>query len=133
MADLVPETPFHVRSDIELRVLVYQDADEAAPGEWIAVALEMDLRGYGKTVNDALAELASVVKTQIEFAIFKQNLSLIFFEAEKKYFEMYEQRLREALLATDIRPDLVELEIVAGQVLHVLVVKRLTALADSDE
>lgn len=79
-----------------LQVLLYQDEDDS-PGEWIAIALEMDLLGYGKTKDGALAELRDVVEAQVYFSSDRNNPSLITFHAPKKYFDLYEQgRLLEA-------------------------------------
>ncbi|HKI86373.1 MAG TPA: hypothetical protein VKA53_06485, partial [Thermoanaerobaculia bacterium] len=55
-----------VPSEIKLRVLGYQE-----DGEWVALALEMDLRGYGETFQGALVELRDLVATQLSFADFK--------------------------------------------------------------
>jgi hypothetical protein len=76
--------------NLMLRVLLYQD-EEDAPGKWIAVALEMDLRGYGKTEDEALSYLRDLVETQVSFALAKKDLNLIPFPAPPKYFHLYEQ------------------------------------------
>ena len=79
-----------------LQVLLYRNEDDA-PGVCIAAALEMDLRGYGKTNDEALIYLRDLVEAHVSFASFKKNPSLITFPAEQKYFDLYEQgRLLEA-------------------------------------
>ena len=60
-----------------LNVLGYREQDE-----WVALAMEMDLRGYGSTFSEALEELADLVQTQIEFAQFKDQPELIWKPAE---------------------------------------------------
>lgn len=79
-----------------LQILLYRDGNYA-PGEWIAAALDMDLRGHGDTEDEALTDLKDLVEAQVSFASFKNEPSLITFQAEKKYFDLYEQgRLLEA-------------------------------------
>ncbi len=72
---------------IPLSVLGYQDKDK----EWVALALEMDLRGYGKTFDKALAELEETIEEQIKFAIYKKDFSLLDHTAEDRYFRMFRE------------------------------------------
>lgn len=74
--------------DVSFRVLIYRDEDEDA---WIAVALEMDLRGYGDTKEAASLELRDLVIAQISFALHNNDPGMIDFPAELKYFEMFDQ------------------------------------------
>lgn len=73
--------------EIPLNILGYQDKDK----EWIALALEMDLRGYGKTFDKALAELEGLIVEQIKFAIYKKDFSLLQHRAEDSYFRMFRE------------------------------------------
>ena len=74
------------RNPIPLCVLGYVDED----GAWCALCLQMDLRGYGATFDEARSELESAIMAQFRFAIEeRRNPSLIFFDAEDKYFEIY--------------------------------------------
>lgn len=66
-------------------------------GEWVALALELDLRGYGPTFEDALAEVEDLVIDQVSFAIMKNEPGLIYSPAEPPYFERFTQALFEAL------------------------------------
>jgi len=75
--------------EIILNVLGYQEDDE-----WIALALEMDLRGYGATFDEAIKDLIDLVTMQIGFALFKNQPSMIFKPAEPRYFLLY-QELRD--------------------------------------
>jgi hypothetical protein len=50
--------------------------------EWVALALEMDLRGYGKTFNKALEDLKGLVAMQIGFALFKGQPEMIWRPAD---------------------------------------------------
>lgn len=60
-------------------------------GEWVALALEMDLRGFGTTFEEALEDLMSSVNAQISFALYKKELNLIWHPAEKKYFDLFDR------------------------------------------
>ena len=82
---------------MNLRVLGYKE-----DGEWCALCLEMDLRGYGKTFEDALKELSAAVLNQFTFAIQMDNPDLLLRKAEIKYFSLY-YRLRRKALADYIR------------------------------
>ena len=79
---------------ITLNVLGYQDG-----GEWIALALEMDLRGYGETFEDALKELTELVGMQISFSRFKGQPGLIWKAAEPILFERFAEVRREYIEA----------------------------------
>lgn len=67
-----------------LNVLGYQE-----DGEWVALALEMDLRGYGRTFEAALKELTGLVETQIRFAQFKGQPEMIWKASEPVWFERF--------------------------------------------
>lgn len=60
-------------------------------GEWVALALELDLRGYGDTWEDALKELTDCIAIQISFAEFKGQPDMIMHPAESIYFELFAQ------------------------------------------
>ncbi len=62
---------------ITLSILGYQEDEE-----WVALALEMDLRGYGPTFEEALGELRDPVAAQISFALFKGQPDMIWKPAE---------------------------------------------------
>ena len=78
---------------ISLRGLGYRE-----DGEWVALALEMDLRGYGKTFREAMDDLRDLVLMQLSFAREKSDTSLIFKAAEKKYFDIYDKNRQAVLL-----------------------------------
>ena len=65
---------------MNLRVLGYREDEE-----WCALCLEMDLRGYGQTFEDALKELSAAVLNQFTFAIQMDNPDLLLRKAEIKY------------------------------------------------
>ncbi len=67
-----------ILDNLQLRVLGYQEDEET----WVALALEMDIRGRGKSFAEAQEELEELIEMQIGFAIFKQMPELIFRPAE---------------------------------------------------
>jgi hypothetical protein len=75
-----------------LSVLGYQE-----DGEWVALALDMDLRGYGSTFPEATRELQQLVSTQFEFARFKRQPELIWKPAEPIYWRLFEDARRDRL------------------------------------
>lgn len=82
------------QSELTLKVLGHK-VDE----EWVALALEMDLRGYGATFEEALDELRDLVAAQISFALFKNQPEMIWRQAEGVWFELYDQVRRQSLEA----------------------------------
>lgn len=69
--------------DVRLSVLGYCE-----DSQWAALALEMDLRGYGETFEDALADLQDLIQMQISFALYKGHLEMIFKDAEPVYWQL---------------------------------------------
>lgn len=84
--------PAGLQSTPSLSVLGYEEE-----GEWVAVALEMDLRGYGTTFQEATTELHELVTTQIDFARFKKQPELIWKPAEPIYWRLFEAARRDRL------------------------------------
>ncbi len=83
-----------IPSPVVLNVLGYRE-----DGEWGALALEMDLRGFGATFGEALEELKDLVATQIRFAQFKDRPELVWKPAEAVWFERFADVRREHLNA----------------------------------
>jgi hypothetical protein len=75
--------------DIVLNALGYRE-----DGEWVALALEMDLRGYGIDFSAALTDLRSLVEAQVSFAILKGQPELIWRPAKAANWQLF-SRLRE--------------------------------------
>ena len=90
---------------ITLNVLGYEDE---GGGEWVALALEMDLRGYGETFEMALDELADLVGMQISFSRFKGQPELIWKAADPIWFERFAEVRRDYLEALVRESDLPE-------------------------
>ena len=87
------EKPSYVEG-APLSVLGYREE-----GEWVALALEMDLRGYGPTFEVALEELRDLVLMQISFAHSRDQPEMIWKNAEDEYWEEF-RRARESQLLT---------------------------------
>ena len=64
---------------------------------WCAIALEMSLRGYGRTFEAALDALREAIEAQVSFAVQQDSLDRIFMPAEPHYFKLYADMKREAL------------------------------------
>ena len=75
-----------------LNVLGYREE-----GDWVALALEMDLRGYGATIDEALTELTDLVAMQMSFARFKGQPELISKPAEPVYWRLFETAVQDYL------------------------------------
>jgi hypothetical protein len=90
---------------ITLNVLGYQEE-----GEWVALALEMDLRGYGETFDAALEDLTDLVGMQIGFSRYKGQPELIWKAAEPIWFERFAEVRREYLEALVRESEIVEPE-----------------------
>lgn len=78
--------------DIVLNVLGYEE-----DGEWAALALEMDLRGYGPTFEEAVEELSELVAMQISFASFKDQPEMIWKPAEPIWWDLFATHKQERL------------------------------------
>jgi hypothetical protein len=88
-----------------LNVLGYKEE-----GQWVALALEMDLRGYGETFDEAVEDLADLVKIQISFSRFKGQPELIWKPADAVWFGLFAQARRDYLDALIRQSDLPEPE-----------------------
>ena len=86
-------------AEIVLSVLGYHEDDK-----WVALALEMDLRGYGDTFTQAFDELCELVIMQISFALHKRQPEMIFKPAEKKYFQRFEKVRNQRLMQITQKP-----------------------------
>jgi len=73
-------------SEVMLNVIGYRE-----DGDWVAVALEMDLRGYGSTFGKATADLADLVSMQMSFARFKNQPELLWRPAEPAYWMLFHE------------------------------------------
>jgi thiamine monophosphate kinase len=72
--------------DFQVRILLTRDDDK-----YVAHALEMDLVAYGDTEEEAVEEVASLMKNQISFAIQRGEQHLICFKAPPEFFKEWEK------------------------------------------
>lgn len=75
---------------LDLRVLIYEN-DEEDDECTVALALDMDLRGYGDSEETALAEVEDLIDAQLQFALKRNDLRMAFFPADQKYYDMFEE------------------------------------------
>jgi hypothetical protein len=80
---------------IALNVLGYQEEQ----GTWVALALEMDLRGYGDTFDEAFEDLTDLVSMQISFSRFKGQPDMIWKPADPIWFERFAETRRDYMEA----------------------------------
>ena len=84
----------HIGDEVYVSVLGYREDDY-----WCALALEMDLRGYGQSFDEALNDLRDSMTMQIGFALFKNEPRMIFFPADPTYFSLYAQVRNDRIMA----------------------------------
>lgn len=77
---------------MHLRVLGYKE-----DGEWCALCLEMDLRGYGDTFEEATDDLHNAIVSQFTFAMQINNPDLLAFSAEQKYHDIFARMLNVSI------------------------------------
>ena len=58
-------------------------------GEWCALGLEVDIRGYGHTFAEACSDLTDLITYQISFSMYKDQTDLIFHSADPKFFDIF--------------------------------------------
>ena len=90
---------------VTVSVLGYREDDD-----WCALALEMDLRGYGPTFRQALEDLRETMTMQIGFAHFKNEFDMIFHPAEPVYFSLFAQVRNDHLTALARKGSVIESE-----------------------
>ncbi|HED19696.1 MAG TPA: hypothetical protein ENI74_09370 [Gammaproteobacteria bacterium] len=83
---------------------------------WVALALEMDIRGYGDTFEDALQEMVEGIGMQINFATFKEQPDMVFHPAAPAYFSLFAQVRDEFLRAAATSTDTTDMEYQIGGV-----------------
>lgn len=96
-------------SEIVLSVLGYREGDE-----WVALALDVDLRGYGATFEEALEELGDLVSAQFDFARFKGQPQMFLHPAAPEYFHLYASARTSQLQLLSESSSVEEMEYRAG-------------------
>jgi|SRR5579862_4014510 len=85
-----------VTYEFTLSVLGYREEE----GEWIALALELDLRGFGTTFREAVEDLKDLVRMQVSFAHFKGQPEMVWKPAEGVWWGIFSQVRRDFLEAS---------------------------------
>ena len=67
-----------------VNVLGFKEGDE-----WCALGLEVDIRGYGHTFEEACVDLTDLITYQISFSMYKDQTELIFHSADPKFFDIF--------------------------------------------
>ena len=82
---------------VTVNVLGYRETEDH-----VALALEMDLRGYGSSFEEALHDLEEQVAMQLSFALYKHGtVDMAMRPAEAVYFERFAEAKREAIVSRD--------------------------------
>lgn len=79
-------------AEIYLSVLGYKE-----DGQWVAIALEMDLRGRGTSFDKAAEDLLDLVRMQVSFALSKNQPELILRSADPIWFAKFAEVRSERL------------------------------------
>ncbi|HEX7190556.1 MAG TPA: hypothetical protein VF381_03185 [Thermoanaerobaculia bacterium] len=66
---------------------------------WTALALEMDVRGYGPTQQAALDDVLGMLQAQITFAVQMGHPESVWRPAEETYWRMWEKARRNQFVA----------------------------------
>lgn len=64
--------------------------------EWVAVALELNLWGFGETAEEASRDLNESIESQISFSIAHNCPDVLDNQAEKKWFDLWDVLNSEA-------------------------------------
>jgi len=97
--------------------------------EWVALALEFDIRGYGTTFSAALKQLMDLVETQVAFALFKKQPEMIWKAADPIWFEVYTQARRELLVLPSKKPSTSPYRAAAASIPHSFMISKLNQFA----
>lgn len=79
--------------EILINVLGYR-----SEGEWVALALDMDLRGYGETFEAATDDLAELIEMQVSFALQQGRPDMIWKQAEAEWVALWAQVRRDRFM-----------------------------------
>ena len=81
----------------EVSVIVFREDD--AEDMFAALALEMSVRGYGPTPEDAIDDLIQMLHAQISFALQMGHPESVWQRAEDEYWQMFEAARRDRFVA----------------------------------
>jgi len=78
----------------DVRVLLFREGSE-----WTALALEMNVRGYGSEPDAAVRDLCEMLAAQVSFAVQMGHPESVWQRAEEKYWQMFEDARRDRFVA----------------------------------
>jgi hypothetical protein len=78
----------------EVSVIVLRDGST-----WTALALEMDIRGYGSSRKAAVDDALAMITAQVSFAVQMGHAESVWKPAEEKYWRMWENARRNQFVA----------------------------------
>jgi hypothetical protein len=78
----------------EVSVITFREGDA-----WTALALEMDLRGYGPSAEAANDDLSEMLMAQVSFAVQMGHPESVWNRAADEYWRMFEDARREQFVA----------------------------------
>lgn len=73
-------------------------------GSWCALGLEVGIRGYGETFEEACDDLEDLVLMQVSFAVFKGCADMIRYPAEAVYFDLFSRQKKRRSADTSTKP-----------------------------
>jgi hypothetical protein len=80
--------------NFEVSVITYRE-----DSTWTALALEMNLRGYGSTVEAASDDLCEMLIAQVSFAVQRGHPESVWNRADDEYWRMFEEARRNQFVA----------------------------------
>jgi len=78
----------------EVSVIVFREETT-----WTALALEMDIRGYGASRKAAVDDALAMISAQVSFAVQRGHAESVWKPAEDKYWRMWENARRNQFVA----------------------------------
>lgn len=67
--------------------------------EWTALALEMDVRGYGTSSRAAIKDLVEMLTAQVSYAVQMGHPETVWHPAEEMYWRRWEEARRKKFMA----------------------------------
>jgi hypothetical protein len=78
----------------EVSVIVFREGPT-----WTALALEMDIRGYGPSRKAAVDDAMAMISAQVSFAVQRGHAESVWKPAADKYWRMWENARRNQFVA----------------------------------
>jgi hypothetical protein len=80
--------------DFEVSVIVFREGSA-----WTALALEMDLRGYGAEPAAAVEDVIAMILAQVSFAVQTGHIESVWHRADETYWRRWENARRNQFMA----------------------------------